>query len=55
MTYNVWYAIKRNETKPNRIHLINIYKEDLALNNPHLLIFKKNPAKPNLIYSIYIY
>ena len=33
ITYSGWYAIKPNQTKPNHIYLIYMYKEDLALNN----------------------
>ena len=36
--YNGWYAIKPNQTKPNHIYLIYMYKEDLALNNQQWLI-----------------
>ena len=39
-----------NQTKPNHIYLIYMYKEDLALNNPQWLIchkIKPNLTKPN--------
>ena len=45
MTYNGWYAIKPNQTKPNPIYLIYMYKQDSALNNVEWLICHK--TKPN--------
>ena len=45
MTYNGWYAIKPNQTKPNPIYLIYMYKKDLALNDLQWLICHK--TKPN--------
>ena len=44
--------------KPNHIYLIHMYKEDLPLNNLHLLICHKtqpNQTKPNHIYLICMY
>ena len=40
----------KNPTKPNHIYLINMYKEDLALNNLQWLICHK--TKPNHIIYI---
>ena len=46
--------IPYNQTKPNHIYLIYMYKEDLALNNLQWLICHKTQTKPNHIYLIYI-
>ena len=43
----------QNPTKPNSIYLINMYKEDLALNNQQWLICLK--IQPNQIYLIHMY
>ena len=49
----ICYKTKPNQTKPNRIYLIYMYKEDLALNNLQWLICHK--TKPNqIIYMQYI-
>ena len=45
----------QNPTKPNQIYLINMYKEDLALNNQRLVDMPQNPTKPNQIYLINMY
>ena len=47
---NGWYALKPNQTKPNPLYLIYIYKEDLVLNNLQWLICHK--TKPNQILYI---
>ena len=48
--------IPLNQTKPNQIIYIYIYKQDLALNNQQWLIcHKAKQSKTNHIYSIYMY
>ena len=49
-----WYALKPNPTKLNHIYLIDMYKEDLALNNLNgWYAIKPNPTK-SYIFDIYI-
>ena len=43
--------MSHNQTKPNHIYLIYIYKEDLALNNLHWLICHKTKSN---IFNIYV-
>ena len=44
-SYNGWYAIKPNQTKPNPIYLICMYKEALALNNNGWSAIKSTKTK----------
>ena len=49
-TYNFDEPLaKSNQTKPNHVYLIYMYKKDLALNNIQWLICHKN--KPNQTYG----
>ena len=45
-----WLICHKIQTKPNHIHLINMYKEDLALSNLQWLICHK--IQPNQIIYI---
>ena len=42
---------KIESTKPNHIYLINMYKEDLALNNLQWLICHKTKPKQTILKS----
>ena len=54
----VWYAIKPNQAKTNPVYSMNMYKQDLALNNLQgLKRYKTKPSqtKLNPVYLMNMY